>query len=504
VGAWSGEAQLWVRGQGVGDFVELAVPAPGPEARRLFLYATRSWDYGVLRFTVNGEPAGPDHDLYCERVEPAGPFELGVFEPVDGRWVLRAEVVGANPESRAPQAYFGLDCVVARLPDEPRSFAEQAAFIGAHTDLVTLTDATGQAIVTVAPEWQGRVMTTTMAGPDGPSCGYVHRERILSGEVQPHMNVFGGEDRLWLGPEAGQFGLYFAPGDPFDLEHWQTPAAIDTEPWEVVAQDAREVTMRHRAQLVNHSGTPFDVGMERSVRLLDPAALAAQLGAALPEGLETVAYESENILTNAGDEPWLEETGLISLWIMGMFPPGPGVTVVIPVVAGPESELGPMVNDSYFGAIPSDYLRVDAERALVFLRANGQRRGKIGIPPRRASPVAGSWDPGSGVLTLVGYDKPEGVTGYVNSEWRIQEEPYGGDVVNSYNDGPPAPGAKPLGPFYEIETSSPGAALDPGASMTHVQRTMHLSGDRAALDAVAREVLGVSLDEIEAVFPSGG
>jgi len=185
-----------------------------------------------------------------------------------------------------------------------------------------------------------------------------------------------------------------------------------------------------------------------------------------------------------------------------MFPPGPDVTVVIPVVPGSDAELGPAVNDSYFGAIPADYLKVDEDRGLVFLRANGKRRGKIGIPPRRAKPVAGSWDPASGVLTLVGYDKPAGVTDYVNSEWRIQEHPYGGDVVNSYNDGPLSPGGKPLGPFYEIETSSPAAALAPNATLTHVQRTIHMRGDRAALDDVARKVLRVSLDEIEKVFPA--
>ena len=70
--------------------------------------------------------------------------------------------------------------------------------------------------------------------------------------------------------------------------------------------------------------------------------------------------------------------------------------------------------------------------------------------------------------------------------WEIQKQPYRGDVVNSYNDGPPAPGAKPLGPFYELETSSPAAALGPGGSLTHVHRTFHFQGERAVLDALAR------------------
>ena len=78
------------------------------------------------------------------------------------------------------------------------------------------------------------------------------------------------------------------------------------------------------------------------------------------------------------------------------------------------------------------------------------------------------------MLTLVQYDQPEGATDYVNSMWEIQKEPFAGDVVNSYNDGPPAPGAKPLGPFYELETSSPGrsarARREPHARAPDVPR----------------------------------
>ena len=94
------------------------------------------------------------------------------------------------------------------------------------------------------------------------------------------------------------------------------------------------------------------------------------------------------------------------------------------------------------------------------------------------------------------FTRPEGATDYVNSMWQIQDAPFGGDVVNSYNDGPPAPGAKPLGPFYELETSSPAAALAPGASLVHRHRTLHIVGANSALDGVARKVLGVGLAEI--------
>jgi hypothetical protein len=45
--------------------------------------------------------------------------------------------------------------------------------------------------------------------------------------------------------------------------------------------------------------------------------------------------------------------------------------------------------------------------------------------------------------------------------------------LDHYNDRPPAPGKPPLGPFYEIETSSPALDLAPGQRYTHVHRTFH-------------------------------
>jgi len=54
-----------------------------------------------------------------------------------------------------------------------------------------------------------------------------------------------------------------------------------------------------------------------------------------------------------------------------------------------------------------------------------------------------------------------------------------------------------------LETSSPAAALAPRAKLTHVHRTVHLIGPRAALDGVAKQALGTSLHDIEqALRPS--
>jgi hypothetical protein len=122
--AWSDDTQLWVQGRNVGDFVELEIIVPHwrpPGTQRLTLYATKSWDYGIVKFTVNGKAAGPEGgkavDLFSGQHGKAvatGAIELGEFSPdKDGVLILRAEVVGGNPKAEGTKAFFGLDCVVA-------------------------------------------------------------------------------------------------------------------------------------------------------------------------------------------------------------------------------------------------------------------------------------------------------------------------------------------------------------------------------------------------------
>jgi hypothetical protein len=378
------------------------------------------------------------------------------------------------------------------------TFGDDLAFLQQHGQVVLLQDQAGKAQVIVSPEYQGRVMTSAAAGAGGASFGWINRAFIAEGKRVPHMNVFGGEDRFWLGPEGGQYALYFAPGAPFDLEHWQVPEAIDWGAWPVISRARGEVRLAKDMELANYAGFTFEARVERTVRVLEPAAIASALGVALGPELELVGYESENVLHNTGDRAWVKDSGLLSIWILGMYNPSPQTTIAIPFKPGDERTLGPVVNDAYFGKVPSDRLVV--AEGVLFFRGDGQQRGKIGIPRPRALPVVGAYDAAGKVLTLVQYTLPDDAQDYVNSMWEQQETPYGGDVVNSYNDGPPAPGKPPLGPFWEIETSSKAAALAPGQALTHVHRTVHLSGPRASLDAIAKRALGVTLDRIENAF----
>ena len=378
------------------------------------------------------------------------------------------------------------------------TFGDDLTFLKKFTKAFVLSDESGKKQVAVVPEYQGRVMTSTADGEGGISFGWVNRDLIASGEKQPHINVYGGEDRFWLGPEGGQFSIFFKKGDPFDLDHWQTPSWIDTEPYNVARQTRDRAAFSRAFQLTNYSGTQLDLEVRREIRLLSDADVGRELELAIETTVKSVAFETVNEIKNTGSNSWKKETGLLSIWILGMFNASSETTVVIPFIEGDEKALGPIVNDTYFGKVPAERLVVKEE--VMFFAADANYRSKIGLLPSRSKPVMGSYDAVNRVLTIVQFTLPGGITDYVNSMWEIQEKPYGGDAANSYNDGPPEPGAAQLGRFYELETSSPALALQPGETGKHIHRTYHFQGSESDLDRIARKTLGVSIEQIKSAL----
>ncbi len=390
------------------------------------------------------------------------------------------------------------------------TYQEDLALLKRHTEIIELVS--GTARVAIAPAWQGRVMTSTATGPEGAGFGWINPEVIAQG-IKPeseraglakHIHVFGGEERLWFGPEGGPFALFFPPTVAQTFENWKTPAAIDTEPFEVSGNPtgkSAEFTRSFRLQ--NRAGSTFDMQVKRTVSLTSPDQLARILGGNIPEAVRAVAYTTENTVKNTGDKAWTRETGAPSIWLLGMFNPTPETTIAIPFIPGDKATLGPIANTGYFGEIPET--RIKFSDSVLFYKGDGKERGKIGIPPKRSMGIAGSWQADSGTLTLAVIQPAENAAAtswpYVDSQWKEDVDPFGGDVINSYNDGPPEPGAKPLGPFYELETSSPALFLKPGEAHTHAQTTIHLTGSRDALDAIAKRRLGAGLAAIENALP---
>jgi hypothetical protein len=207
-----------------------------------------------------------------------------------------------------------------------------------------------------------------------------------------------------------------------------------------------------------------------------------------------VGYETENRITNTGEDAWTRETGLLSIWLLCMFNPSPTTTVFIPFRPGGK---GPIVNDEYFGKVPPERLMV--EDSTIFFKIDGKYRSKIGLPPSRVKELCGSYDSAKGILTLVWGSFPDSPRDYVNSKWGEQDDPYNGDAINSYNDGPVEDGSI-MGPFYEIETSSPAADLQPGMTITHVQRVVHIQGNEAEIDRLVKTLFNLSLQTITGKF----
>ncbi len=364
---------------------------------------------------------------------------------------------------------------------ETKTYGTDKRFLEKHIEVVELSD--GERRLLATPTLQGRVLTSSADGGEGYSFAWLNYPLISSGEHLAHVNNYGGEDRFWLGPEGGQYSLFFPKGSDYSFDDWQTPAAIDTEAWETVSRDETGVTFRKDAELENTAGNVLALRLERDVVLLDGAATESLLEGPLPDGVCCVAFQTVNRLTNRGDFEWNRSTGMPSIWVIGQFAPSPLTTLVIPVKQAPGAE----VNDAYFGKIPADRLRV-TDTALYF-RGDGQMRGKIGIPPEMTVPVCGALDKQNGVLTLVKFSFDPARATYVNSMWEHQHDPFRGDVINAYNDGPLADGSI-MGPFWELETSSPAAALRPGETIVHTHTTIHLRGDLAALEELSEKILG--------------
>lgn len=386
----------------------------------------------------------------------------------------------------------------ARATDAKGSFKYDVDFISQHHDVIVLKE--GKAQLITLPYLQGRVLTSSYDGEKGPSLGYINHDRIASDSIQPHIQAYGGEDRFWIGPQGGQYTVYFKPGDPFDFDHWFTPAPFDTEPFELVSKTEKEVVYKKKMQLMNYSKTVFDFDVNRKVKMLSPGEASKLLGVnELDKEIKFVGFESDNEIRNTGKESWVKEKGLLSIWILGMFPPSDHTTVVIPFRGSLSNKRAGITEyfTNILGTLPGSRLKADDK--AVYYKADGNYCSKIGITQQHATPVFGSYDAERNVLTIIQYSLPEQPADYVNSSWEVQKEPYKGDVINSYNDGSldhiPAKST-----FYELESSSPAVALKPNEKLQHIHRTFHFSGDTAKLNELAKSVLGITLQEASKAF----
>ncbi|MBS5612547.1 MAG: hypothetical protein KHX29_00385, partial [Prevotella buccalis] len=288
--------------------------------------------------------------------------------------------------------------------------------------------------------------------------------------------------------------LYFANGKEQVYDNWKVPAVIDTETFDVVESNDTVIQFKKSTSVKNASGTVFDLDINRKVSLLSKTAIEQRLGITFPTDAKLVAYESLNKITNTGKEAWTKKNGLISIWMLSHFNPTPTTTVFIPFHENAE---GKIVNDEYFGKIPAD--RLKTKDGILYFKIDGKLRSKLGIPPMRSKGLCCSYDSEKKVLTILRCNMPEKPGAYLNGQWGKQDDPFAGDMLNAYNDGPVEDGSI-MGPFYEIETSSPGAELAVNESLLHKQETFHIQAEEAILNPIVEKLFGVNLETIKSQF----
>ncbi|MHA4811503.1 DUF6786 family protein [Flavitalea flava] len=384
------------------------------------------------------------------------------------------------------------------------TFGYDLDFLKQHDSVIVLRSDEGKAKVIVSAKYQGKVFTSTAEGNSGQSFGWIHY-KAFAAAVDSHMNAYGGENRLWLGPEGGKFSLFFDKDAKMSFQNWRTPAAFDTEPWKITRQDSGSVSMEKDMKLVNYAGTLLSLTIGRNVAILDRQAINSLLNLTGDTAVKAVGYQTVNTLTNTGGQEWTEKTGMPCIWMLDMFNPSPATVIVVPYKEKATDKTGrtdktakadKVATTDYFGEIPADRIKYD--QGVLLFRADGKSRGKLGLNPTRAKNIAGSYDALHKVLTLTLFDVDS--TGkYLNQEWNTVKPSFSGDAVNAYNDGALADGSQ-MGPFYEIESVSPAAFLQPGHSLIHKHAVFHFTGDEAALDRISTQLLGVSLAIIKKAF----
>lgn len=372
------------------------------------------------------------------------------------------------------------------------TFGYDLNYLSKKDSLIVLKGENDNAQVIVSPKYQAKVFTSTADGLSGRSMGFIGYKAFELSTPDEHMNGFGGENRFWLGPEGGQYSVYFEPGKKQVYDNWHTPKPIDIEPWVLVSATGQKVEMRKEMEVKNYVGTQLKLNVDRTIEFLNPDKIKSSLGVELSDNVKSVAYSTQNVITNKNNFEWTKKTGTICIWMLDMFIPAPKAVTVIPFHAGDEKAMGKIVTSDYFGEIPADRLTVKGN--TLFFKTDGNHRGKLGLNSFRTTGIAGNYDPDSKRLTITTFGVEKGAT-YLNQEWNPTKNPLVGDAMNAYNDGPLEDGSI-MGPFLEVESCSPAAFLKSGEAQSHNHNVYHFVGEVADLNPIAKKLLGVSIEEI--------
>ncbi|MGC3978054.1 MAG: hypothetical protein QM751_07370 [Paludibacteraceae bacterium] len=372
-------------------------------------------------------------------------------------------------------------------------FSSDLKFLKSHdSDLVVLSSDDEKSQVVVSAKYQGKVFTSTTNGADGESIGFVNRKAFDKANDE-HIHVYGGENRFWLGPEGGNYSVFFKKGVEQNFDNWFTPKAIDTEAWQLTDVCRSFVSLKKEARLQNAQDIILQIDLNRRVELLSDKKIEQKLGIKIGKNIRAVAYSTSNNIINKNNFEWTSDTGTVCLWMLDMFPPAADALTIVPYIDDERAETRHIAKTDYFGEIPTD--RLQFHHGNLYLKTDGKYRSKIGLNKHYAKSWAGNYNPEQQLLTVIWFDiNPE--ADYLNQQWGACDDVFNGDVLNAYNDGPLDDGSI-LGPFFELESSSPAAFLKPGESIEHQHAVFHFQGDKEELSEISRCLFNVDVSQIK-------
>ena len=353
--------------------------------------------------------------------------------------------------------------------------------------------------VVCAPALVGRVMSCTFDSAAGDALGWIEQDAISGKRSDPVFNNFGGEERIWFGPEGSQFGLHFASRE-LKLSDYRVQAAMSSQPYELVPSriEGTQAVMQARVELSNLAGTTFHLQVRRVVSIVESCPFSLGAG----EKVECVGFQSETTVTNVSSDAIRPETGLLSCWTPGLHPGSRGCVIVIPFSKGSNEELGPPIREDYIPYICPHSKLVAGSWCLAdeyaAFKSDGNCRAKVSVARKRAVNRLGSYNVETHELIINQFDLYAELP-YVGAYWRTlsASELLDGEAVSCYIDGPDENGAGGSN-FYELETLSPALALAPGEEFTHRNRVFHLRGDARWIDAIAQRALRANLEAVAA------
>ncbi len=373
------------------------------------------------------------------------------------------------------------------------SFGQELAFFSEYGVQVMLLGE-GDSLVCVSPEWQARVMTSTFAGADGPSIGWINRPLIAFKKDDLRTAQAGGEDRFWVGPGTGEFSIFEQTGGLYEGGERSAPPELSSEPWKLVDSSKTRARFEKDFNFENSRGIKVHAKAEREISVLNRKNVSEILGIEIPNSVTLVAYQSFNKLKNVGNEDWSPRGGMVNISVQSCYNANRSVNVFVPYVRGDLSKLGNIVTDDFYGSSAEGRLFI--ENSYIRFKADGRALSGIGISPERSEGIVLSYDMKNNILTVVLYIRPLDVMTYMPSLWRRSDLSGNGDAIGVFNNGPRGQGDFGADSFYEISTNSPALALKSGKSQFHIQRTFHFTGSEYDLGIIAYKLAGITMQQL--------